>query len=103
MADRAPVRPGMAPTLGLHIDELVLHGFERIDRRGVVSAIERELARLLGEPAAQQRLRGRDRTDGELAAHRLAAGSFTVTHDVTPDTVGVHVGRAIYRGLAPGP
>ena len=32
MADRAPLRPGVAPVFSFHIEELILHGFARIDR-----------------------------------------------------------------------
>lgn len=102
MADHAPVRPGVAPSFDLHIEELILHGFERIDRYRVTSAIERELARLLREPGAQQRPRARDRTGGESGAHRLDAGSFIVPHNATPDAIGVQVAQAIFHSLAPG-
>jgi hypothetical protein len=101
MADRAPFRPGVAPTFGFHIEELILHRFELIDSYEVAAAIERELARLLHEPATQQRLLGRDRMEDESAAHRLDAGSFIVPHNATPDAVGAQVAQAIYRSLAP--
>ena len=99
MTDRAPARSGVAPVLDLRIEALMLHGFERIDRYQVASAIERELARLLREPAAHDRLRRRGAT-GE--AYGLDAGSFIVPHDATPDAVGVQVAQAIWRGMAPG-
>lgn len=101
MADRAPDRPDTAPTLALRIEELVLHGFARIDRHRVASAIERELARLLREPTAHDPLRWRGAMEGEAAAHRLDAGSFIVPHDATPDAIGAQVAQAIYRGMTP--
>jgi hypothetical protein len=102
MADRAPDRPDTAPTFALRIEELVLHGFARIDRHRVASAIERELARLLRDPAAHDPLRWRGAMEGEAAAHRLDAGAFIVPHDATPDAVGAQVAQAIYRGMTPG-
>jgi hypothetical protein len=102
MSDRAPLRRGVAPAFDLHIEELILHGFERIDRYEVASAIEHEIARLLRGPATQQRLLGRDRTDVESTAHQLDAGSLIVPHNATPHAVGVQVAQAICHSLAPG-
>jgi hypothetical protein len=101
MADRASRRPGAAPTFGFHIEELILHGFEPIHRYEVAAAIERELARLLHEPAVQQRLLGRHAAVDESAPQRLDAGSFIVPHDATPGAVGAQVAQAIYRRLTP--
>ncbi|HKC33733.1 MAG TPA: hypothetical protein VKC16_09740, partial [Xanthobacteraceae bacterium] len=101
MADRAPARPAV-PVLDLRIEELVLHGFERVDRHQVASAIERELARLLREPGMHDRLRRRGATEGDAGTHRLDAGSFIVPHDATADAVGAQVAQAIYRGMTPG-
>jgi hypothetical protein len=101
MADRAPARPGAAPTLDLRIEELVLHGFERVDRHQVASAIERELARLLREPAAHEALRRREPADGRADADRLDAGAFIVPHDAPAQAVGVQVAQAIWRGMTP--
>jgi hypothetical protein len=98
MADRAPAP---APTLDLRIEELVLHGFERIDRHQVASAIERELARLLREPAAHEALRRRGATDGRADADRLDAGAFIVPHDASAPAVGAQVAQAIWRGMTP--
>jgi hypothetical protein len=101
MADRASARPGVAPALDLRIEELVLHGFERVDRHQVASAIERELARLLRDPAAPDRLRRRGASGGSAGADRLDGGSFIVPHDATAQAVGMQVAQAIWRGMAP--
>jgi hypothetical protein len=101
MADRAPARPDAAPTLDLRIEELVLHGFERIDRHQVASAIEHELARLLREPAAHEALRRHGATDGRGEADRMDAGAFILPHDASALAVGVQVAHAIWRGMAP--
>jgi hypothetical protein len=99
MADRATAP---APTLDLRIEELVLHGFERVDRHRVASAIERELARLMREPAAHEALRRRGAADGNVGADRLDGGAFIVPHDASAHAVGVQVAQAIWRGMAPG-
>ena len=101
MADRAPARPHAAPTLDLRIEELVLHGFERIDRYQVASAIEHELVRLLREPPAHDALRRHRASDGRGEADRLDTGAFIVPHDATAQTIGVQVAQAIWRGMTP--
>jgi len=74
MADRAPDRSDAALVLDLRIEELVLYGFERVDRHQVASAIERELARLLHDPAAHDRLGRRGASGGSAGADRLDGG-----------------------------
>jgi hypothetical protein len=77
----------------LHIDELVLHGFNSTDRMVIAAAVERTLMRLLVErglpPTLQQ--------SGALA--QLDGGSFTVTPHRNPEAIGAQVARAIYEGL----
>jgi hypothetical protein len=102
MADPRPSRADAAPDLDLRIEELVLHGFEPIDGHQVASAIERELVRLLREPAAHDRLRRRGATERHADADRLDGGSFIVPHDATAQAFGVQVAQAIWRGMAPG-
>jgi len=94
MADQR--NPSDAASCVLRIEELVLHGFQSVDRHGLASAIERELGRLLGEPGAQAALLSRD---GARREYRMDAGSFSVAAGATPDAVGVQVARAIHRGL----
>jgi hypothetical protein len=88
------------PACIFNIEELVLHGFARVDRVAIATAIERELGRLLSAPGAQQALRAHGKA-GDNAVFRSDAGSFLVPHDATPDAVGVQVARAIHRGLGP--
>jgi hypothetical protein len=80
----------------LRIEELVLHGFQSVDRHALAGAIERELGRLLGETATLQALGSQG---GATPVHRLDAGSFAVATDATSDAVGVQVAHAIHRGL----
>ena len=96
MADRAPARPAV-PVLDLRIEELVLHGFERVDRHQVASAIERELARLLREPAAHDRLRRREVPGGchflhqrfDVRAQELGRAVTLVANEVKVTRVAV--------------
>jgi hypothetical protein len=80
----------------LRIEELVLHGFQGVDRHALAAAIEHELGRLLGDTATLQALSSQD---GAPPVHRLDAGSVAVASDATPDAVGVQVARAIHRGF----
>jgi len=69
-------------TIEVHIDELVLHGFEPHQRHAIGDAFHEELMRLLGE-------RGIDTTRGiDIAG--LDAGSFVLPPG----------GRAAGRGIA---
>ena len=58
----------------VHIEELVLHGFPRLDARAVAEAVERELGPLVaaGEPA----WRGGSVDAGSFAATSLAPGAL---------------------------
>jgi hypothetical protein len=91
--------PG-APTVALHIDELVLHGFRPADRYAIAAAIGRELDRMLGAEGLPAALVQGDRGVNGIDAYRLDAGSFAVPHDAAPEAVGVQVARAVHRGLA---
>jgi hypothetical protein len=85
------LRPRSA--IELHIDELVLHGFAASDRHAIGVAVERELARLIGEqglPPAIGRSGERWRLDG--GAFNLAAGA-------PAEVIGTQVARVVYAGL----
>ena len=77
----------------LEIEELVLHGFAPGDRHRIAGAIERELARLLGEegvPAALSRAGSIEQLDG---------GTFEAKPRAKPESTGARIARAIYGGL----
>ena len=76
----------------LHIEELVLHGFEARDRRRIAGEVERELARLIGEGG----LRG---LGGSLAIERVNAGEFKVKAGAKPHAAGTQIARSIYGSL----
>ena len=78
----------------LYIERLVLHGFaDRVDRRLVGEAIERELARLIAERGLSPSLH----EGGEVA--RLDGGTFEAGNDSDPEAIGLQAARTLYGGL----
>lgn len=78
----------------LHVEELVLHGFEHGDRYRIGHAVEQELGRLLTEGGAPQLLT----RSGEVP--RLDGGSFEAKPDSGVEEFGAKVARAVYGGLS---
>jgi hypothetical protein len=83
----------MPPSIELHIEELVLHGFAPGDHPGISEAVQRELVRLLGERGVPPSL-----THGVEVA-RLDGGSFPMTPHLKAEAIGAHVAQAVGRGL----
>jgi hypothetical protein len=77
----------------LHIEELVLHGFDPRDRYRIAAAVEAELARLLSEQRIPPSL-GR----GGGIPH-LDGGSFEMEPGSTAKTIGSQVAQALYGGM----
>jgi hypothetical protein len=74
----------------LHIEELVLHGFEPGQRRAIARAVEEALSRLLAE-------RGLPPGWAEGAQiDRLDAGQFEVLPAAPPAGIGAQVAQALY-------
>jgi hypothetical protein len=77
----------------IHIEELVLDGFEQADRHRIAEAAKRELTRLFTERGIPPSLaRG-----GEI--NRLEGGTFQTAPASGPETIGAKVARAVYGGL----
>jgi hypothetical protein len=80
------------PSIELHIEELVLHGFPSGDRHRIGEAMQKELTRLLTEeqtpPFAQS-----------AEIDRLNAGTFKTTGTARPEATGAQVARAVFGGL----
>jgi hypothetical protein len=77
----------------LHIEELVLHGFEPRDRHRIAEALQQELTRLFtdgGVPASFGEHREISRVD---------AGAFNVEPAESVERTGIQIGEAIYGGL----
>jgi hypothetical protein len=87
---------GDAGHIRVGIDELVLHGFEPVDRRAVGEAVERELARLLVDSRrrglADEIATGDDR-------ERLDGGTVALDAGATPRDIGIQLARAIHASL----
>lgn len=76
----------------LHIEELVLHGFEPGQRRAIASAVEQALSALLAERGAPPEWREGAQVD------RLDAGQFQVSPGAEPAGIGRQVAEALYAG-----
>ncbi len=81
----------MKPNIELHIDELVLHGFDHGDGHRVGEAVEKELTRLLTEqglPVAES-----------IDIERLDGGSCRFSPVCDARAVGRVVAESIHKGL----
>lgn len=83
------------PSVHLHIDELVLHGFAPADRYRIADAVQVELTRLFSEQGVSATLR----QGGE--ASRLKADAVRVTPAMPAAAVGAQVARSVYDSLNP--
>ncbi len=81
------------PSIELHIEELVLHGFDPRDRHAIGDAVERELVRLLERPGPFPSL------DSPLTLDHMDVGSFSVKPGATRETVGQESAHALHRGI----
>ncbi len=82
------------PSIELHIDELILHGFLPGDRDRIGAAVQHELVRLLSEQGLPATLlQGGERPS-------LEGGSFELRPQARPEAVGTQVARSIFRGLS---
>jgi hypothetical protein len=78
------------PFIELHIEELILHGFDPGDRFRIGDAVHRELSRLLAErglPGLAKR---------SVSIERLDRASFKVPSSATADAIGRQMARAVY-------
>ncbi len=82
----------MTPNIELHIDTLMLHGFERVNRARLHAAVTGELARLFAEQGAPPH-------ESLHRTPRLDAGTIHATPDTPSGALGVQIAQAIYRGL----
>lgn len=78
----------------LHIEELVLHGFERGDRAAIGEAVRAELGRLLGEREMSPLLAG----GGEVGV--INGGAFNVRPDAKAGTIGTQIANTVHGGLS---
>ncbi len=83
--------------INLHIDQLVLHGFDHIDRDQVGLAVQRELSLLIREQGLPASL-NQTHTIGNLYAGEFRPGTNTDAKTGT-SSVGAQVAQKIYRGM----
>lgn len=81
------------PSVELHIEELVLHGFAPGDRYAIGDAVEREIARLLGEQGFPISLRSKSQVD------EISGATFNAAHNATPGVIGRQIAQAVYQGF----
>jgi hypothetical protein len=81
------------PSVELHIEELVLHGFASGDRYAIGDAVERELGWLLGEDGVPTSLRSGNAID------EIRGGTFTALHNARPPAIGRQIAQAVYEGF----
>jgi hypothetical protein len=80
----------MNPDIELHIEELILHGFDPRDGEAIRGAVQLELTQLL----TQRGLPLKDNVD----LTRLDAGTLTL-HDTRAQGVGSQVAQSVYQSL----
>lgn len=81
------------PTLHLHIQDLVLHGFGSINRHRIGEAMERELARLF---LGQEVLRS---LANSIAVDFLDGGVLKIESASAPESIGNQLAQAIHGTL----
>jgi hypothetical protein len=81
------------PSIELHIEELVLHGFSHSDRHRIAEALQGELTRLLADPTMHV-----SRTTPRETA-RMDGGSFRVAANSKPEAIGAQVAQSLHKGL----
>lgn len=84
------MKPG---NIELHIEELVLHGFEPGDHYRIAQAVEAELTRLFAEQGVPPSL-----VQGGGIPH-LDGGTFEAAPGSTAETIGARVAQTLYGGL----
>ncbi|MEE9423405.1 MAG: hypothetical protein V3V18_00320 [Methylococcales bacterium] len=81
-------------SINLHIDQLTLHGFDRIDQQQVGSAVQSELNRLIHEQGLPPSM-----NQNQMIAN-MNAGEFKTGQNTGANSVGIQVAQKIYRGIA---
>ena len=80
----------MRPNINLHIEELVLHGFDPAGRYQIAAALQAELARLLEE----QGVPGQWMETRSIESLEL---SLTVGAPDKPEPIGSQVAQSLHR------
>lgn len=83
----------MKRSIKLHIDELVLHGFERMDRCRLAEVVGSELSRLFMEQGVPSSLG----LGGECPM--IDGGEWNVAANSGAEMSGAQIAKAVYGGL----
>jgi hypothetical protein len=89
---------GGTPSLEVHIEELVLHGFPPGAGQGLADAVKAELEHRLATGSARRAVGANAGTDIE----RVDAGTIHVADPGRPAAVGEQVGGAVASALTAG-
>jgi len=81
------------PRIELHIEELVLEGFEPADRHRIGDAVERELARLFGAQGLPTHFAE------SIEVERIDGGAFQVGRGARAEAIGAQVSRVVFDRL----
>jgi hypothetical protein len=85
---------GVRPkSIELHIEELILDGFEQGDKQRIAEAVERELTNLFAKKGIPASL-----TESNEIRH-LDGGVFHAKPDSKPEIIGAKVAQAVYGGM----
>lgn len=90
-AQRSTLNP--QPSVELHIEELILHGFAPGCAYTIGDGVERELAHLLREQGVPISLRS------ETAAEEIRAATFNMLPIAKPPAIGRQIAHAVYQGF----
>ncbi len=91
---REDVVPSASVAVEVHIEELLLRGFNLCDRYAISDAAEHELKRLIVKGGFPGIAAG-------TMIERLDGGRFKVALGMKPAAVGKQLAQTLYRGMAP--
>ncbi len=80
--------------LEIHIEELVLGGFDGVHARELRPAVERELTRLFAENSIPSPFAC------DRATASIDGGTFNVSTDADAEAVGAQISEAVHRGAS---
>jgi hypothetical protein len=83
----------MNPSVELHIEELVLHGFPPGDRHRIAQAVQQELTRLFTEQGVPASFTLGGNSD------RLEGGTFNMAPNARAQVIGNDIAQSVYTGL----
>ncbi|MEP0546755.1 MAG: hypothetical protein ABJF88_07480 [Rhodothermales bacterium] len=86
--------PTDTPNVVLHIDRLVLHGFEHVDRARLGRAVEAELTRLVAERGIAPALAA------DARHPRIDGGRIDAASDTPTPRLATLIARSVHGGLS---